>query len=122
LNQNYISTVNHLSKDGLRRTSSSLIVAGKDISKYIGKEINVIGWIVTSKRVRTKKGDQMKFLTMEDKTASFEVTLFPKVYRECGHVLMERGPYVVKGKVEDEFGGITVTANSLKRAAAIRND
>lgn len=94
---------------------SSPIVAGKDIIQNVGKEINVIGWIITSKRVRTKKGEQMKFLTMEDKTACFEVTLFPKIYREFGNVLRGRGPYVITGKVEDEFGGMTITARRIER-------
>jgi DNA polymerase III subunit alpha len=94
-------------------TNSSSIIAAKDIGYHVGREINVIGWIVTSKRVKTKKGDMMKFLTMEDKTATFEVTLFPRTYRECGAVLSGRGPYVVKGHVDNEFGGITVTATDI---------
>jgi len=26
-------------------------------------------------------------------------------------------PYIIKGKVEDEFGGITITANAIKHVA-----
>lgn len=91
------------------------VVRSKELHKHIGKDVSVIGWVVTGKRVRTKRGDQMKFLTMEDESASFEVTLFPGTYREFGPMLYGRGPYIIRGKVEDEFGGITVTAKSILR-------
>ncbi len=64
----------------------------------------------------TVHGEFMKFLTMEDETDIFEVTLFPKVYLKFGHVLQrDHGPYLVTGKVEDDGGDITVTARGIER-------
>ncbi len=49
----------------------------------------------------------MKFLTLEDATDIFEVTLFPKVYKKYGYLLQGRGPYFVSGKVENDGGSVT---------------
>ena len=38
------------------------IVKAADMLKYNGKKIKMIGWYMTSKRIKTKKGDIMKFL------------------------------------------------------------
>ena len=44
-----------------------------------------------------------------------ETVLFPRVYRERGHVLFDQGPFIFRGKVEEEFGAITVTITHLDR-------
>ena len=41
--------------------------------------------------------------------------LFPDVYRERGHVLFDQGPFIFRGKVEEEFGAVTVTITHLDR-------
>ncbi|MBM3333307.1 hypothetical protein FJY63_01470 [Candidatus Sumerlaeota bacterium] len=63
---------------------------------YIGRRVTMIGWLIASKLVRTKQkakgkgqkaegkdgaGEFMKFLSLEDLTGTFEVTLFPRAYR-----------------------------------------
>jgi len=90
------------------------VIEAKKISDYVGKRVKLAGWIITSQRTRTVKGEYMKFVTMEDLTASYEVTFFPKAYRRCGQVLLNgQGPYLVSGLVEDDGGCLTLTADSL---------
>lgn len=92
------------------------IIRAVDLGGAVGKVVKLAGWLVTSKRTRTKHGEFMKFLTMEDETAIFEVTLFPKVYLKFGHVLQrDYGPYLVTGKVEDDGGDVTVTGRRIER-------
>ncbi len=55
----------------------------------------------------------MKFLTLEDETDIFEVTLFPKVYKNYGYLLQGHGPYFIIGKVENDGGSIMVTAGKV---------
>lgn len=74
-----------------------------------------MGWLVTAKRTRTFKNEVMKFLMLEDTTAAFEVTLFPGIYRRFGNLLYDRGPYIVRGRVEREGRCHTVTALWLGR-------
>ena len=81
-----------------------------------GKLITLAGWLVNSKRTRTSRNEFMKFLMLEDATETFEVTLFPKIYRRFGPLLFDRGPYLVRGRVEQEGQCFTVTALWLGRA------
>jgi DNA polymerase III alpha subunit len=55
----------------------------------------------------------MMFLTLEDEFGLFEVTLFPDVYRRCGSSFTHYGPYVVTGKVEQQYGALTVSADRV---------
>ena len=70
----------------------------------------MLGIIVTHKSTRTIKGELMKFISFEDPTGTFEVTLFPKVYQQFGHILIGKGPFIIKGKIEEDSGCKTVTA------------
>ena len=74
----------------------------------------MLGRRVTAKRTRTSKGEFMLFLTLEDDTDSFEVTLFPKVYRRTAGTLNHKGPYLVTGRVDDDNGALTVTADKVE--------
>jgi len=40
--------------------------------------------------------------------------LFPKVYDRFCHILNERRPYLLKGKVEQDFTAITLTVNGIE--------
>jgi DNA polymerase III alpha subunit len=91
------------------------IVAARHLPRFDGKLVTLAGWLITAKRTRTAKHELMKFMTLEDPTASFEVTLFPKVYRRFGPLLYDRGPYIVRGRVEREGACCTLTALWLDR-------
>ncbi|GJL78450.1 MAG: DNA-directed DNA polymerase [Nitrospinaceae bacterium] len=88
-------------------------IIAKDLRRYSGKFVTLVGWVVAYKRTRTAKNELMKFLTLEDRTATFEVTVFPGVYRRVGHILKNRGPFIVKGFVEQEGRCYSVTAHWL---------
>ncbi len=82
----------------------------KDLGKTNRKLVSMLGIIVTYKSTRTSKGELMKFVSFEDPTGIFEVTLFPGIYQRFGHILADKGPFAVKGKVEEDSGSRTVTA------------
>jgi DNA polymerase III alpha subunit len=80
------------------------IVKAADMLKYNGKKIKMIGWYMTSKRIKTKKGDIMKFLSLEDLSGTFEAVIFPKAYSQYAELTLSMGPYLVEGKVDAENG------------------
>ena len=82
----------------------------RELMRSAGRIVTLAGWLVTAKQTRTAKNEPMKFMTLEDATASFEVTLFPKIYKRFGPLLYDRGPYIVKGRVEKEGRCLSVTA------------
>ena len=83
-------------------------VRARDLDRYVGKRITIVGWLVTGKTVRTKEGDQMKFISFEDTTGIYETVFFPKVYNRHCHMLNASRPYVMRGRVEEDFGSINV--------------
>jgi len=86
----------------------------KDLDQYVGKEVTLIGWLLTEKIVSTKKGEPMEFMTLEDQTGMYDATLFPNRYREYCHLLATNQAYVVTGLVEEHFSTVTVTAKTLQ--------
>jgi DNA polymerase III alpha subunit len=89
-------------------------VRAKDLSHHVGKWVTTVGWMVTGKTVHTKDGDEMKFVSFEDTTGIYEAVLFPKLYRQCCHMLNGMRPYLLKGKVEEDFGSLSLTVQQIK--------
>ncbi len=80
-----------------------------DLPDRIGQQIRFAGWLITGKTVKTKHGDPMKFLTFEDDTGIVETVFFPKPYARFCHMLDYGRPYVLTGKVESDWGAVTLT-------------
>ena len=96
------------------------VLQAKDLNQFRGKLVTMMGRLITYKRTRTGKGELMKFLSLEDPTGTFEVTLFPKMYQKFGHLLQNQGPFQVKGIVERDGHCQTVTALWLGRVGHIK--
>jgi DNA-directed DNA polymerase III PolC len=86
-----------------------------DIKQYTGKRIRFAGWLLSGKLVSTKSGEVMEFLTFEDETGVVETTFFPQVYRRYAAVLSSGYAYMLQGKVEEEYGAVTLTVDGLQK-------
>jgi hypothetical protein len=67
----------------------------------------------------------MKFVSFEDETGLYETVFFPREYRRFCHMLGKGRAYVLRGKVEEELGAITVTVGwigFLDRQGPVRTD
>ncbi|MFP7299515.1 DNA polymerase III subunit alpha [Neobacillus niacini] len=61
-------------------------------------------YIVSERKIRTKKGDSMAFLNVSDSSGEMEAVAFPIVYKKYSH-LLDHGKFVVmEGKVEERDG------------------
>ncbi len=97
------------------------IIKAKDKEKYRGRKVKMVGWYMTSKRIRTKKGDIMKFLSLEDTTGTFEAVIFPNVYYRCAELTMSMGPYLIEGVIDSEdANNIIVKDLKVLSSVAIR--
>jgi error-prone DNA polymerase len=85
-----------------------------DLRAWIGKEVTTIGWLVTGKTVSTKRGDPMKFVSFEDTTGLYEAVFFPKEYQLFCQMLNRMRPYILRGRVEEDFGAITLTVKRVR--------
>jgi error-prone DNA polymerase len=103
-------------------------VAARDMILHPGKSIAMIGWLVSRKMTQTQKGDPMEFVTFEDLTGIYETTFFPATYRRFYPTLSGGRPYLLRGRVEEEFGAVTLNVRHVDRldmrprAAMLKSD
>jgi DNA-directed DNA polymerase III PolC len=85
------------------------------LESHIGRRVSVAGLPCATRRVETRAGGSMLFLTLADRGGLVECVLFPAAYRAFGAAA--RGEVVrVEGRVEDALGALTV---SVERAWAL---
>lgn len=84
------------------------------------RRVRLLGWLITGKIVGTKKGDAMEFLSVEDETGLVECTLFPEGYRRYCALLTGKGPLLLEGYLDEEFGVRTLVAERIVQARAMR--
>ncbi len=65
-----------------------------------GQEVAVGGLIASVRTLRTRKGDPMAVLRLEDPDGAAEVVVFPKAYKEFYGLLSQDTAVLVKGKAE----------------------
>ncbi len=56
----------------------------------------------------------MEFLTFEDETGLVETVFFPRVYRRYAQMLSSGQAFMLQGVVEEEYGAVTLTVETLK--------
>lgn len=86
----------------------------KNLAKFIGKRVRTVGWFVTGKTTATKKEELMEFISFEDTTAIYETVFFPKTYAEFVHLMSDSRPFVLEGKVKEDFGAITLHVQHVR--------
>jgi error-prone DNA polymerase len=96
--------------DALRKLN---VVKAVDLPQHLGRRVRLAGWLITGKVVTTKHGDPMEFLTFEDETGIVETTFFPEAYHRFCHMLDSNRPYLLAGKVEEDWGAITLTVDQV---------
>ena len=62
-----------------------------------------IGGIITAKKLQYTRSKQvMAFITLEDLLGSVEVVIFPKVYENFSHLLVEDSKVFIEGRISEE--------------------
>jgi DNA polymerase III alpha subunit len=87
------------------------IIKASEMKNNNGRKVRMFGWYMTSKRISTKKGDVMKFLSLEDLTGTFEAILFPNAYARFAEKTLSMGPYVVEGRVDSKDSNNLIVEN-----------
>jgi DNA polymerase III alpha subunit len=81
------------------------------MEKYKGRKVKMIGWYMSSKRIRTKKGDIMKFLSLEDLTGTYEAVIFPRAYSKVAEKTLSMGPYIIEGRIDADNSNNIIVEN-----------
>ena len=90
-------------------------IKAADLPRFIGRKVCLAAWLITGKVVSTRTGDPMEFLTFEDETDIVETTFFPQAYRRFCHIIDRQRPYLLTGKVEENWGALTLTVENVER-------
>jgi DNA polymerase III alpha subunit len=91
------------------------VIAARDLEKHAGRRVTLLGWHVTSKLVHTKHDEPMEFVTFEDTTGLVDATFFPRAYERFCHLLTSTRPFVLTGRVDEEYGVCTLNVERVER-------
>ena len=89
-------------------------VRGSDMARHVGERVAMVGWLVTGKIVTTKDDEPMEFVSFEDTTAIYETVFFPRAYERFCRMLTTARPYVLRGRIEEEFGVATLRVEEVE--------
>ena len=89
-------------------------VPAAEMEKHAGKRVTMIGWWVTNKMVYTKNEEPMSFISFEDTTALFETVVFPEPFRKFCATWTQTRPYILRGRVDEEFGAFTLHVEEME--------
>lgn len=78
-----------------------------------GGAVRIGGLIQNYKPHRTKKGEAMAFLTIEDIFEGVEVVIFPRTYESCKEILDTDEAVIIQGKVQQEEQGPKIIAETI---------
>jgi error-prone DNA polymerase len=85
-----------------------------DVGRYAGSGVKVFGWPITSRVHPVPGRGDMKFITIEDKSGSADIVMWPDVYKLFADVTMRPGPFAITGYVKENFGTHAVFAKSIR--------
>jgi len=92
----------------------------RHLPKLIGKIVEVVGYLITSRKVMTSNGKLMYFGNFIDYDGFFVDTVhFPIVAKK--YPFRGNGVYIIRGKVVEEFNCISIEASCLERLAILED-
>ena len=84
-------------------TSDRGNTVARQLMQKLGKQVHIVGYVVTTKNTSTLKGEPMYFGTFYDADGEvFDTVHFPSIARK--YPFRGRGFYSIKGKVVEDFG------------------
>lgn len=90
-------------------------ILAREIPENLGKEIEIMGQLVTTKPTRTKKGETMFFGTFLDRQGDWiDTVLFPDVAAKSS-LKGFWGCYLIRGRVTKEFNFFTVEVTAIEK-------
>lgn len=85
-----------------------------ELLKKLGKQVHIVGYVVTTKITSTLKGERMHFGTFYDQHGEvFDTVHFPDATRK--YPFRGRGFYSLKGKVIEDFGVPAIEVSVMEK-------
>lgn len=91
------------------------------LRSYIGRQVKMVGMLVTIKYVRTIRDEVMNFGTFFDvKGEFFDTVHFPPVMKQ--YPFKGRGVYLILGKVVEEFGFPIIEVEKMAKLPLVKDE
>ncbi len=101
-------------------------VTDSDISNLVnfneGQPVRIGGLIRSCKQLKSKRGEPMAFVTLEDVLETVEVMVFPDTFSSCYQLLNTPDPVIVKGVVQKNERGPKIIADQIDLLPAARQN
>jgi DNA polymerase-3 subunit alpha len=93
----------------------------QDLSNLVDKTpVKIAGVIENLKIKRTKRGEKMALLTLEDQTGSIEVIVFPDVFNLYSPFLKSDEPLLVSGTAEVDDSNVKIVSHEITPIEKVR--
>ena len=109
-----ISTGEHIMAVHRPGLAGLVDIKSGQLARCVGRRVRIAGVLEAQRHTRTQNGRLMSFLTLDDEDGLFEVTVFPQARRAVVKSLDKYGPYLVTGRIEEQYDSITVSAESVR--------
>jgi DNA polymerase-3 subunit alpha len=93
------------------------------------EDISIGGVVSAVRALKTRRGDRMCVITLDDAVGSVEVVVFPEAFKQHGHMAEEGRMVLVKGRLErddestrilaSEIGAVQIVTERLASSVAI---
>jgi DNA polymerase-3 subunit alpha len=81
--------------------------------KNDGEVVRIGGMVRKTKIIKTKKGDLMAFVTLEDLQGSVEITVFSSIYTRVYDLLIDDNTILVQGKLQRDENSTKLLADTI---------
>jgi len=81
--------------------------------KNDGEIVRIGGIIINIKTIKTKKGDLMAFVTLEDQHRTVEIIIFSLVYAAVHELLVEDNTVIIQGRVKRDDNSVKILADTV---------
>jgi DNA-directed DNA polymerase III PolC len=79
----------------------------------VSRPLTISGWLADRKRIKTKNGGNMVFLTFDSLDDTFEVVVFPDSYNRHSEIIRSYRYLTVEGKVNFDEGQPVIVADKI---------
>ncbi len=88
------------------------VTPSRDLEKCLqNEEVLIAGVMVESRRILTKRSEEMAFVTIEDQTGPVEVIVFPRVFEQCRGCLTGESILIIEGRNDSSVEEVDFSAD-----------
>jgi DNA polymerase III alpha subunit len=106
-----ISTGPHVLAAYRRQLQRDVTIDSRHLAGHVGKRVRIAGVLEAMRTAAAQNNGSVTFLTLDDEFGLFEAVVFHRGRRGLG--INGYGPYIVDGVVQDQYGTLTIMADSV---------